>query len=124
MPMECMFVSLLHRPARCIMTQSTRFLLARLQMDALMTKTSLRNVKRALNAFPEELDEVYNEALERIQTQNAEHAQLATKVLYWIVYAARPLTTAEIQHALAVEPGDAYLDEDGLPEEQLVVSVC
>ena len=31
---------------------------------------------------------------------------------------------AEIQHALAVEPGDSNLDEDNIPERELLLSVC
>ena len=46
------------------------------------------------------------------------------KVLYWIHYAFRPLEMLEIQHALAIEPGDKNLDEDSIPDESLVVSVC
>src|SRR5258708_5401140 len=89
-----------------------------------MTKTSLRDIKRALNALPEGLGATYDESMKRIQTQNAEYTALAKKVLYWIIYAVRPLTTTEIRHALAVEPDDTYLDEDGLPDEDLLVSVC
>ena len=87
-------------------------------------KTSLRDIKRALNALPEGLGATYDESMKRIQIQNAEYTTLAKKVLYWIIYAVRPLTTKEIRHVLAVELDDTYLDEDGLPDEELLVSVC
>ncbi|PNP56696.1 hypothetical protein THARTR1_03392 [Trichoderma harzianum] len=46
------------------------------------------------------------------------------KVIGWIFYAARPLTVTEMQHALAIEQDDADLDEDGIPNPDLLVAVC
>ncbi len=62
--------------------------------------------------------------MERINSQHIDQATLARKVLYWVFYASRPLTILEIQHALAVETGDTNLDEDNIPEEGLLLSVC
>jgi hypothetical protein len=45
-------------------------------------------------------------------------------VLTWITFAKRPLTTAEICCALAVEPGEAELDPENKPEVDDVISVC
>lgn len=89
-----------------------------------MAKTTLRKVKTALDSLPEELDRTYYQVLQRIQAQDRDHAVLALKVLGWIHHAVRPLGTRELQHALAVEPGDAQFDEDGIPEISLVLSVC
>jgi hypothetical protein len=61
--------------------------------------------------------------LERIQAQNSELASLAMKVLRWTYFAVRPLSIEELQHALAVEPGDSFLDEDGLIDQDLMISV-
>jgi hypothetical protein len=36
----------------------------------------------------------------------------------------RPLTTAELQYALAIKPGMVELDEDFLPEIEDLVSIC
>ena len=81
-------------------------------------------MKKALDTLPEELDRTYDQVMQRIQAQTTDHAVLALKVLGWIHHAARPLGTLELQHALAVEPGDAQFDEDGIPEISLVLSVC
>ena len=89
-----------------------------------MAKTTLRKVKSALSSLPEELDRTYDQVLQRIREQGTDHAVLALKVLGWIRYAARPLQTRELQQAVAVEPNDAYFDEDGIPEISLVLSVC
>lgn len=34
------------------------------------------------------------------------------------------MTIQELQHALAIEPGDSFLDEDGFPDKDMVVSIC
>jgi hypothetical protein len=62
--------------------------------------------------------------MERICNQDEDDAKLAKRVLSWISYALRPLTTKEIQHAIAVEPGEKELDEEALPDEELLISVC
>ena len=106
------------------LTLSSRFLLARLHLDSLMAKTTLRKVKMALNYLPEELDRTYDQVLQRIHEQGTDHSVLALKVLGWMRYAARPLGIRELQHAVAVEPDDSQFDEDGIPEISLILSVC
>jgi hypothetical protein len=89
-----------------------------------MSKTNPRSLKDALNSLLEGLDATYDEAMERIKAQSSDDFELARKVLYWISYAFRPLAVREIQNALAVRPGDHNLDEDGFPEEEILLSVC
>ena len=93
-------------------------------MESLTTKTTLRKLKDALTALPEGLDKTYDETMERINSQHPDQATLARKVLCWVFKAFRPLTMLEIQHALAVETGDSMLDEDNIPEQELLLSVC
>jgi len=62
--------------------------------------------------------------MERICNQDEDDAQLAKRTLSWISYALRPLTVKEIQHAIAVEPSEKELDEEALPDEELLISVC
>lgn len=102
----------------------TRFLLARLHLDSLSTKTTLRKFKTALESLPDDLNVTYDEIWERIKAQNPDDADLAKKVVYWVFHAMRPLTVRELQHALAVEPDDTSLDGDSIPDEDLMVSVC
>lgn len=72
----------------------------------------------------EVLDQAYNDAMERINTQKAGFRRLAEKVLSWISCARRPLTTSELQHALAVEVGDTELDKENFQRPERLVSVC
>jgi hypothetical protein len=50
--------------------------------------------------------------------------EIALKVLSWITCAKRPLTTLELQQALAIEEGDSGLDEDAVEKIDRLVSVC
>lgn len=98
--------------------------MARLHLDSLSTKTTLRKFKTALESLPVDLNMTYDEIWERIKAQNPDDADLAKKVVYWVFHAVRPLTVLELQHALAVESGDTTLDEDSIPDEDLMISVC
>jgi len=62
--------------------------------------------------------------MERIKGQKPGFRQLAETVLTWIICATRPLKTPELQHALAVEVGEPELDEDNIPEVEVMISVC
>ena len=67
---------------------------------------------------------MYGQALERIQAQDPEYASLGLKIISWVHHAARPLSLHELRHALAVEVDDRTFDDDGLPDEELLESVC
>jgi hypothetical protein len=102
----------------------SRFLLAQLHMDSLAREDNRKGVRKALKNLPEELNETYDNAMQRIQSQNHQQVRRAEQVLSWISYALRPLAIKEIQCALAVEPDDTEMDEEALPDEDLLVSVC
>ena len=89
-----------------------------------MAKSTLRKIRQALHALPEELESMYDQALERIQAQDPEYASLGLKIIGWVHHAARPLSLQEIRHALAVEVDDKTFDEEGLPDEELLEPVC
>jgi hypothetical protein len=102
-----------------------RFLLAQLHFDSLTDKISPKAIKCALNRLPkgsDALDVAYDEAMERIVNQKSGFRELAEQFLSWITYAQRPLTVRELQHALAVEPGEPELDEDNISEIEELVS--
>lgn len=70
------------------------------------------------------LNEAYEEAIRRIEGQLSGDHELAKKVISWITYAKRPLTTTEICCALAVELGEAELDPENIPDVEDLLSVC
>ncbi|KAI9778776.1 MAG: hypothetical protein M1839_007866 [Geoglossum umbratile] len=103
------------------------FLLAQLHLDSLMGKTTEYDIRIALNRLPigsEAYDHAYNAAMDRIVKQDAEGRKLAKRVLLWISCARRHLTTAELQHALAVEVGNPKYNKAREPHVEDMVSVC
>ncbi|GKT60620.1 ankyrin repeat protein [Colletotrichum tofieldiae] len=60
----------------------------------------------------------------RIESQLEDQVALAKDALSWIICSVRPLSTEELQEALAVERGTTEIDEDNRPEIEDVVSVC
>ncbi|GAB1213098.1 hypothetical protein ATERTT37_002247 [Aspergillus terreus] len=103
------------------------FLLARLHIDSLVGRTSPKSIRMTLQVLPtgsDAYDSAYKEAVERIEAQHKEQKALAKRVISWITCAQRRLSTFELQHALAVEPGACELDEDNFSPIELMVSVC
>lgn len=100
------------------------FLLARLHMDSLASKSNLRDLRRALERLPDEIFATYDDAMTRIDSQASDDRDLAKQVLCWIALAQRPLKSDELRHALAVERGTRELDYDALIDEEILVSVC
>ena len=104
--------------------RSTRFLLARLHMDKLVQQNSDKEVLRALDNLPEGIDDIYNDAMDRIERQSEVDKQLAKQVLSWITHTRRPLSVEELQCALAVSPDTIELDPGALIYERKLTSVC
>ncbi|KAL9485361.1 hypothetical protein ACSS6W_004150 [Trichoderma asperelloides] len=109
------------------------FLLVRMYIDLLATKSVLGTVEFTLKNLPEglkELDTAYDNVITRIQNQDDDDVSMAKQILTWLYYAARPLTLRELCHSLAVnlaveaDPDVIELDEAFLPDEEVIVSVC
>lgn len=90
----------------------------------LAQKLSVRKLLAALSDLPKELDLMYDEAVNRIQTQNEDQRHVAVMVLSWITHASRSFKIQELQHALAIEEGDTVLDETGFIEPNDLTSFC
>jgi ankyrin repeat protein len=105
----------------------TRFLLAQLHLNSLKGKRAPTAVRDALKKLPtgtESYDRAYSDAMERIEGQLSDEEALAKEALSWITCAKRPLTTTELQYALAIKVGQAEFDEGNKPDIEDVVSVC
>jgi ankyrin repeat protein len=106
---------------------NVRFLLARLHMDSLMSQPTLGHIKRAMRSLPQgvkALDKTYEQAMKRIEGQEEGYRKLAKQILSWVAHANRALSTAEIQHALAVTMDMTDLDRDFVPEVEILGSIC
>ncbi|QYS94237.1 ANK_REP_REGION domain-containing protein [Trichoderma simmonsii] len=103
------------------------FLLTRLHLDSLRDKISVWQVEDTLERLPKGSDayeQAYKGAMERIRSQKRGFCDLANRVLFWITCSRRPLSTLELQHALAVVDDSSALNPRNLTEIGLMVSVC
>ncbi|KAF7175891.1 hypothetical protein CNMCM7691_000423 [Aspergillus felis] len=71
------------------------FLLAKIHLDLLSRYTDKSLLERAIMHLPESLSEAYGEAMKQVVSQNP----IATRHVYWTLYAYRPLTVAELKAA-------------------------
>jgi hypothetical protein len=78
----------------------------------------------ALERLPTEIHGAYDIVMDRIKQQGESDEALAKKVLLWVAQARRPLSVAELQHALAVLPGMKQMDADYVTDEDILISVC
>ncbi|KAJ6563626.1 ankyrin repeat-containing domain protein, partial [Mycena vulgaris] len=100
------------------------FLLAKLHIDSLTAKMTVKAVRAALNNLMGDLDSTYSEVVERINRQSEDEKSLAWLVLSWITNAQRPLRPAELREALAVESAAPFLDPDNLLDIETILAVC
>jgi len=103
-----------------------RFLLARLHVESLASAAALsvKHVRTKLQRLPTTLTATYDDAMLRIQNQEPDRERLAFKTLAWVSYAFRSLSLRELQHALAIEPGDTELDEELMIDGQSITALC
>ncbi|KAJ7710280.1 hypothetical protein B0H16DRAFT_640411 [Mycena metata] len=100
------------------------FLLAKLHINSLAAKLTIKAVRDALPHLPKDLDRMYDETMERIDGQREEERELACRVLLWVANSERNLTVAELPEALAIEPGSRTLSVDNLLDIDTILSVC
>ena len=93
-------------------------------MDTLATKNNPRAVRDALDVLPTEVEVTYREAMRRITAQSKDDRDLAENILVWVIYARRPLSDRELQHAMATLPWKTDIDPESLVPEILLTTVC
>ncbi|KAF7337813.1 Ankyrin repeat domain containing protein [Mycena venus] len=86
------------------------FLLAKLHIESLATKQTVKAVRDALENMPADLNSMYDDVMERINRQSEDDRNLARRALSWISNAEAVLRTSELTEALAIEPGKLNLD--------------
>ncbi len=92
-----------------------RFLLAKLHLDSLAGKRTVKDIRYALKDLPtgiQQLDKAYDQTLARINSKNPDDVKLGKRVFHWLLPAKRPLSAVELQATLAVKIGDTELDEE------------
>ncbi|KAL8916883.1 MAG: hypothetical protein Q9208_008285 [Pyrenodesmia sp. 3 TL-2023] len=100
------------------------FLAAKLHVDALSTKTNIKQLKKALDNLSTNINDLYNDVLSRIESQNTDDRTLAEKALRWVAFTYRPLTAEALQEAVAIELGEQDFDAEGVPSIGSILDAC
>ncbi|KAF2242113.1 hypothetical protein BU26DRAFT_378226, partial [Trematosphaeria pertusa] len=93
---------------------SGMFLLARLQIEQIMTALSIRQVRSILDKLSSRLSDMYEMTIERIQSQSDVEAALGMRAVSWVASIKRPLSVSEFIHAMSVEENDRSLPDSSL----------
>ena len=101
-----------------------RFLLAPLHINSLSQEPTVGHIKRALQNLPKKLNETYEQAMIRIESQGQGFQELAKKILSWLIHSKRILSTSELRHAVGIEPGKSELDGEFIPDIEIIGSIC
>ncbi|CAG8895583.1 unnamed protein product [Penicillium egyptiacum] len=110
-----------------------RFLLARLYFNLLLDESNEKGIRRMLEEFrtgshagsqPNTYDHAYSETMSRIERQGPNASGLAKKTIGWILNAKRNLTTAELEHALAIELETSEFDDTNITDIEQLTSYC
>src|ERR1700712_1715277 len=70
------------------------------------------------------LSDAYTATLTRMKGPKGNKSVMGLKVLKWVLYSERPLSTDELCHALAVEMGSPDLDSKNVPALRTLLSSC
>ena len=79
------------------------------QVDHIKTLRTARDVKGALTKLPPDLDQTYDGILRSVPNADIDYLCSA---LQFAVFAARPMTIAEVAEAVIIEPDIRNIDED------------
>ncbi|KAH6911291.1 hypothetical protein BKA70DRAFT_1560386 [Coprinopsis sp. MPI-PUGE-AT-0042] len=100
------------------------FLHASLQLDALGDCTSVSDVEKTLEDFPQRVEDVYQRTWDRILDQTPGRTRLAQHVLAWVLCATRSLKIEELRRVVATCPSTHKFDPNRLVDEGTLIGLC
>lgn len=100
------------------------FLLARLQLDQIITAITIRQIRQMLGKLSSRLFDMYHHTLQRIQQQPKTESTLGMRAISWVAHIKRPLTVPEFVQALSIEKGDQSLDDSGIIDISTILEAC
>lgn len=107
---------------------TARFLLAKLHFTAVSSQLRLKTVRKALSKLPSDVNDTYDDTLERIlKGQKREQSELAMSVLMILTMSFRPLSVKEVQHALLtmeLEEDEGSIDINDIYEKEMLLNIC
>lgn len=95
-----------------------------LQCNRLIHASRLSEVRKAVCELPMELDALYKESMDRIELEPPDRRSIAMKTLSWIYHSKRQLSTAELIHAIAIEPHEDIPLYEDVVSQKVVLDVC
>ena len=101
-----------------------RFLLAVLQVRAILDEPTVHDMNTALGKFPRGLNDALDSTLSRIRDQQDGRQRIGLETLMWVSHAKRPLLVIELSEALAIRLGDNLLNRDSQPRPGIIVDCC
>jgi len=83
-------------------------------------------MKDTVESLPTGLEQTYEAAMARLSEQQADSSQLGNLVLTWITTAFRPLSVAELRHALATSSNPELTSPalDGIIDSKRLALAC
>ncbi|KAJ7803578.1 hypothetical protein B0H14DRAFT_2613193 [Mycena olivaceomarginata] len=109
---------------RIVKRSDGMFLLAKLNIDSLMTEPTVADVLNALADLSSNLDGAYDDIVRRIDRGSEKERQLAWRTLFWVLNAKTPLRPSQLKEALIVEPNATNLDSNRHAHIDLILRVC
>ena len=100
-----------------------RFLLASLNMDAILAEATIHQRRKVLHRMTAGLglQDAYDTTLGRIRQQGRSKSNLGMEALMWVSHSERPLKLEELCHALGVELGAEELNRRNVPSIRTVL---
>lgn len=93
----------------------------RIALEKLGTKAVNRNETTLVSSA---YDHAYTVAMDRFSGQVQGRKELALETLMWLAFARRPMTTIELQEALAIDIGECALDITNISDIKDILSAC
>ena len=122
----CVRTMMLQIPLLLSANRYIRFLLASLNIEAILQESTIHRRRKRLSRITDGLglEDAYGATIERIKAQGGDKSRLGMAALMWISYAQRPLRADELCQALAVELGSTDINCDNAPSMPTLVTCC
>ncbi|KAM3439393.1 hypothetical protein MY4824_002668 [Beauveria thailandica] len=99
------------------------FLLAHFQLEHVCSQRSLAGVRKALSSHTPDVNQFYDNSIERLKQLAPVDSDFALKALCYVFCAHRQLSMDELLHALAIVDGDEDFDDEAIDDEQVFQSL-
>ena len=100
------------------------FLWVDLQAEILRSKPTEKSLRKALNQLPRAIEQVFEDAMQRIRSQEDDTCQLAVRTLNWALSARRPLQIREMLEAIAVDDSLSQIGPGDLVHDTELMAYC